>query len=476
VAAVDATALARWQFGITTIYHYLFVPASISLATLTALLQTAWRRTGSEVLLRLTKLSGKLLLVTFVVGVVTGLVQEFQFGLAWSDFARFYGDVFGPTLAVEGMLAFFLEATFLGLWFFGWDRLPARVHLACAWVVAAGTLISAFVILGANSFLQNPQGYTLDPETGRARLDSFSALLLNPVNTHSFPHVVAGAYLVGGAMFLAIGLHHTFRGSADAAGARVLLRLGAWVTAASGAALAGTGDLLGKLIAEVQPMKMAAAEGLYATTSGAPFSVFSWFSGGRKVWGLEVPNLLSFLVSDSFTARVQGIDDLQSTYSATYGAGDYVPVVPVAFWSFRAMIGFGMAAAGIAVLVLWLTRGGRTLTRGTRLGRLPVGRLLALGVPVLPLLPLVANSTGWLFTETARQPWLVFGLYKTADGVSPGTTAAEVIVTLVAFTVVYGALAVAYVTLVLRLSRSALDAPEEAPVPEQQPERELATW
>jgi len=151
---MDASGLARWQFGITTIYHYLFVPASISLATLTALLQSAWLRTKDPAYLRLTKFSGKLLLVTFVVGVVTGLVQEFQFGLAWSDFARFYGDVFGPTLAVEGLLAFFLEATFLGLWFFGWDRLPRGVHLATIWTVAVGTLISGFVILAANAFMR----------------------------------------------------------------------------------------------------------------------------------------------------------------------------------------------------------------------------------------------------------------------------------------------------------------------------------
>lgn len=282
---MNATDLARWQFGITTIYHYLFVPASISLATLTALLQTAWRRTGQDTLLRLTKLSGTFLLVTFVVGVVTGLVQEFQFGLAWSDFARFYGDVFGPTLAVEGMLAFFLEATFLGLWFFGWDRLSPRVHLACAWVVATGTLISAFVILGANSFMQNPQGYRIDPATGRAQLESFGDLLFNPINTRSFPHVVAGAFLVGGAMFLALGLHHMMRGSRDAAAARILVRLGSWVTVVAGVGTAVTGDLLAKLIAEVQPMKMAAAEALYTSTTGAAFSLFTWFGSGRPVWG-----------------------------------------------------------------------------------------------------------------------------------------------------------------------------------------------
>lgn len=474
---MDASGLARWQFGITTIYHYLFVPASISLATLTALLQSAWLRTKDPAYLRLTKFSGKLLLVTFVVGVVTGLVQEFQFGLAWSDFARFYGDVVGPTLAVEGLLAFFLEATFLGLWFFGWDRLPRGVHLATIWTVAVGTLISGFVILAANAFMQNPVGYSIDPVTHRARLDSFAALLTNPVNTHAFPHTVAGAFLVGGAMLLAIGLHHTLRGSRAQRESRILLRLGAWTTVLSGLATAVTGDLLGKLIAQVQPMKMAAAESLYATTTGAPFSVFTWFSDGRPTWGLEIPGLLSFLVSDSFTTRVQGIDNLQRQYTEQFGPGVYSPQIQVAFWSFRAMIGFGMAAMAIAVLVLWLTRGGRTLGTQSRFAGIPVARVLAWCVPVLPALPLLANSTGWLFTETARQPWLVFGLFRTADGVSPGTTAAEVIASRTAFTVVYGVLAIAYVRLVVRLSRAELAEPRE---PAQEPgdvdERLLVSW
>src|SRR5690606_25786583 len=180
--AMDTLDLSRLQFAVVTIYHYFFVPLSISLAALTAGLQTAWLRTGRQSYRDLTMLVGKLLMATFVVGVVTGLVQEFQFGLSWSAFARFYGDVFGPTLAIEGMLAFFLEATFLGLWFFGWDRLPQKVHLATIWIVAVGTAISAFVILAANSFMQNPVAYTVNPETGRAELDSFVDLLLNEVN------------------------------------------------------------------------------------------------------------------------------------------------------------------------------------------------------------------------------------------------------------------------------------------------------
>src|SRR3954451_14612799 len=203
---MDVLDLTRLQFAVVTIYHYLFVPMSISLAATTAGLQTAWLRTRDERYRALTLLVGKLLMITFAVGVVTGLVQEFQFRLSWSDFARFYGDVFGPTLAVEGMLAFFLEATFLGLWWFGWDRLGRRLHLATIWVVAVGTLISAYVILAANAFMQHPVGVGLDPVTGRARLADFGALLTNEVVLAAFPHTIAGAFMAGGALLLAIGV------------------------------------------------------------------------------------------------------------------------------------------------------------------------------------------------------------------------------------------------------------------------------
>src|SRR5689334_5572362 len=268
---MDVLDLTRLQFAVVTIYHYLFVPLSISLSATTAGLQIAWMRTGQDRFRRLTVLVGRLLIVTFAVGVVTGLVQEFQFGLAWSAFARFYGDVFGPTLAIEGMLAFFLEATFLALWYFGWDRLPRKLHVATIIVVAVGTVLSAFIILAANSFMQNPVAYELDPVTGRAHLTDFGALLLNKVNLAAFPHTIAGAVMVGGALLLAIGV---WRLASDAA-FRTYARLGAWLTLTGGALTALTGDHLGKVITEVQPMKMAAAEALYTTTTGAPFSVFA---------------------------------------------------------------------------------------------------------------------------------------------------------------------------------------------------------
>ncbi|GLZ47999.1 cytochrome ubiquinol oxidase subunit I [Actinomycetospora sp. NBRC 106375] len=463
---MTALELSRLQFAVVTVYHYLFVPLSISLSTLTALLATLSHRTGDARWQRLTLLVGKLLMITFAVGVVTGLVQEFQFGLSWSAFARFYGDVFGPTLAIEGMLAFFLEATFLGLWWFGAGRLRPALHLATIWIVAVGTLLSAYVILAANAFMQNPVAYTLDPATGRARLGSFADLLTNEVVLAAFPHTVAGAFAGGGALLLAIGAYRMRRG--DTAGQWVrLTRVGAWTTLVSGAAVALTGDLLGKVMTAVQPMKMAAAEALYATQSGAPFSLFAVGAPGAKepFFSLDVPWLLSFVATGTFTGTVQGIDDLQAQYVAQFGPGDYVPVVPMAYWSFRFMIGFGVLATVVAAWVLWRLRRGGELSAGH-----VVDRWLLRLLWTVPVLPALAATAGWLFTETARQPWLVFGLFRTADGVSPGLTPVEIVASLAGFALVYGVLAVVWVRLVLRVARTAEDEPAVAePEPSDRP-------
>jgi cytochrome d ubiquinol oxidase subunit I len=433
---MDVLDLTRLQFAVVTIYHYLFVPLSISLAAVAAGLELAWLFFRDDRFLHLTKFVGKLLIVTFAVGVVTGLVQEFQFGLGWSAFAKFYGDVFGPTLAIEGMLAFFLEATFLALWYFGWDRLPRAVHAATIVIVAVGTVLSAFIILAANSFMQNPVAYAMDPVTGRARLTSFTDLLLNKVNLAAFPHTLSGAVMVGGALLLAIGV---WRRPADPLFG-LLARLGAWLTVAGGGLTALTGDHLGKVITSVQPMKMAAAEALYATTTGAPFSVFA-----VPGFSLEVPDLLSILAKGSPGATVQGMDNLQAQYAALYGPGSYIPMIPVAFWSFRLMIGAGMLAALVAAVYLWTGRRGRTPPR-----------LLLRFLPLIPLLPAAANTLGWIFTETARQPWLAFGLAKVSDGISPGLTSSEVLASLIGFAVIYGVLALAWFRLVRHLSRQPL--------------------
>ncbi len=445
---MDALTLARWQFGITTVYHFFFVPLTIGLSGLVAILQTIWVRTGNESFLRLTKFFGKLFLINFALGIVTGIVQEFQFGMNWSSYSRFVGDVFGAPLALEGLLAFFLESTFLGLWIFGWDRLPKRVHLACLWIASLGTVFSAYFILAANSFMQNPVGFTYNQATERAELTDFVAVLTNPVVLVTFPHQIFACYLVAGAFLVAVAGWQLWRRSDDHRAFRSALRLGAVTMLIAGAGVTVSGDAQSKVMVQVQPMKMAAAEALYETEQPAAFSVLTigTLDGQHEVFSIRIPYLLSFLSTGDPQGEVQGIRELQRSYEETYGPGSYSPIIPTTYWTFRLMIGLGLASVALGALLLWVTRRGRFLQ----------GRLWPPVLIALPLLPLFANSFGWIFTETGRQPWLVFGLLPTAAGVSPGTTLAEVAISLGTFTLLYGALAVIEVRLLLKYIRAGL--------------------
>ncbi len=412
---MDALDLARWQFGVTTVYHFLFVPLTIGLGVFVAGLQTAWYRStkrpanergerGDERLLALTKFFGKLFLINFAMGVVTGIVQEFQFGMNWSEYSIFVGDVFGAPLAMEALLAFFMESTFLGLWIFGWDRLPKKIHLACIWAAVIGSNLSAYFILAANAWMKHPVGYEV--VDGRARMTDLWAVLTNSTALAQVPHVVAASFVVAGGFVLAVSGHrilrergltllprraprftrphataidlaglsratnHGMRGTAggpadrDSVTVPIRRRPDMWrtslrgalvMTAVAGAIVAGTGDMSGQLLREQQPMKLAAAEGLRRDVAGAPFS---------PVPGVEVPYLLSLLAAHDPMATVEGIDDIQQRYEKQFGPGDYTPNLPVVFWSFRVMTTFGMATVGLSVLGLWLTR----RRRGSRTG------------------------------------------------------------------------------------------------------------
>jgi cytochrome d ubiquinol oxidase subunit I len=455
---MDALDLARWQFGITTVYHFLFVPLTIGLAFVVAGLQTAWVRTGNERWLRLTRFYGELFLINFALGVVTGIVQEFQFGMNWSDYSRFVGDIFGAPLAIEGLLAFFLESTFIGLWIFGWDRLSKRLHLATIWLAAVGTLLSAYFILAANAWMQHPVGFEVNPVSGRAELNDFLAVLTNSTAIVTFVHTISAAFLTAGAFVAGVALWRLARHDADADSFRAAARIGAVTVLAGALIVLVSGDQMARLMTEQQPMKMAAAEALYANEQPASFSLFTIGSldGTEEVWSVRVPYLLSWLATGDPNGAVEGINDLQAGYEQQYGAGDYRPSIPIAYWTFRLMIGFGALAALVAAWMLWSTRG----------RRLP-GRWLVRAAVLLPLAPLAANSVGWIFTEMARQPWIVFGLMPTASGVSPGTSVTEVLITMVAFTVVYGALAVVEVRLLLgRIGRGLSNPEEPEPVAE----------
>ena len=442
---MDATDLARWQFGITTVYHFLFVPITIGLSALVAGLQTAWVRTGKEDYKRATKFWGKLFLINFAMGVVTGIVQEFQFGMNWSDYSRFVGDVFGAPLAIEGLLAFFLESTFLGLWIFGWDRLPQKVHLACIWLVALGTQLSAYFILAANSWMQHPVGYRFNPDSGRAELTSIGAVLTNPTTLVTYPHTITAAFVTAGAFMLTVTAWHLRRRNEPGV-FRPSLKLALWVVAIAGLATAVTGDIQARIMTDQQPMKMAAAEALYSTRTEAGFSLFTVGSldGREERFSIKIPAGLSLMATGSTDGSVEGINDLQKQYEQRYGPGTYVPYVPVTYWSFRLMIGFGALAMLLALVGLWRTRR----------GRLPGGRTFWIVCGWAVALPLLANSFGWIFTEMGRQPWTVFGVLKTVDSVSPTVSAGEVVTSMTVLTVLYGVLAAVELMLMARYAKA----------------------
>ncbi|WP_333619303.1 cytochrome ubiquinol oxidase subunit I [Dietzia sp.] len=476
---MDIVDISRWQFGITTVYHFIFVPLTIGLAPLVALMQTFWVATGDSRWYRATRFFGTVFLVNFAMGVVTGIVQEFQFGMNWSEFARTVGDVFGGPLALEGLAAFFLESTFLGLWIFGWNRLPRWLHTACMWIVAIAVNLSAYFIIAANSFMQHPVGAEWNPETNRAELVDIVALLTNNTALAAFPHAVAGSFLTAGTFVLAISLWWIIRESraekADGSGIRaeaaeveesaeatpsetkdapksphrLALTVGIWTVVIASFGLFFTGDTQAKLMFEQQPMKMASAESLCHTQTDPDFSVLTIGTHNNcdsVVHVLEVPFVLPFLAQGKFTGvELQGVQDLQEQSKAMYGEGNYAPNLFVTYWSFRAMIGLMAFSFALAVAGWWFTRRGRA-PHGT------TARLLSLFALVALPAPFLANSAGWIFTEMGRQPWVVhpnpdaMGDPRTEQvrllvdaGVSdhaPWT----VVVTLVGFTALYGAL------------------------------------
>ena len=504
---MDPLDIARWQFGITTVYHFLMVPLTLGLGATVAIMHTAWVRTDNPQYLRMTKFWGKLYLINFIVGVATGIVQEFQFGMAWSEYSRFVGDVFGAPLAMEGLLAFFVESTFLGLWIFGWGRLPKKLHLATLWAAVIGSWLSAYFIIAANSWMQHPVGVELID--GRPVLVDIWAVLGNNTAVAAYTHTRAGSLAVAGGFLLGISWYQLWQrrkdgiDTVDATGRVVVgeaaeipgrdradhkvwltsLRLGALVAIIGFGAVAISGDVQAKLMYEQQPMKMAAAEG--ACHTGTSFSILTLGDVGATDCSsvttlIEVPGLLSFLANGDFITDMPGINDLLPHYQETYGAtlvGDglygehagseiqYVPLLWVTYWGFRMMIGFGAIAAFAAAVALWLTRKG-TVPRSPWIMRLAVLGILA---------PFAANSAGWIFTELGRQPFVVApnpdpsgidGVFMfTAAAVSPGVTAGELLFSTISLTLVYGVLLAVELWLLVKYVRGGVVSamPELAP-------------
>ena len=440
LAELDALSLARWQFGLTTIYHFLFVPLTIGLVIMTAILQTAWVRTGKEKYLKLTKYFGKIFLINFAMGVVTGIVQEFQFGMNWSDYSRFVGDVFGAPLAMEGLLAFFFEATFIGLWIFGWDKLSKGVHLATIWMTALGVVLSAYFILAANAWMQNPVGFVINEAKQRAELVDIGAVLTNVVAVNQFPHTITSSLMFAGAVMVAASAYHLKRRQ-FVEPMQTGLKVGLWTVILGGVGTMISGDSLGIAMVNTQPMKMAAAEALYETSAPAAFSLFTLGTpdGKSELFSIKIPYLLSYLSTHTLDGEVEGLNNLQAEYEMLFGPGDYMPVIWITYWAFRWMIGLGFLSMLIAAVGLWITRRNNL--------NVPkwAWNVAIFAAPV----PVLASSMGWMFTEMGRQPWLVFSLMKTADGVSPGVSGLEVLLSLVGFTLIYGVLAVVELKILL---------------------------
>lgn len=440
---MDALLLARMQFAITTVYHFFFVPLTLGLSVLVAVMETIYVRTGQEVYKRMAKFWGKLFVINFAMGVVTGIVQEFQFGMNWSEYSRFVGDIFGAPLAIEALLAFFLESTFLGIWIFGWDRLSKGLHATAIWLVAIGANVSALWILIANSFMQQPVGYAV--QNGRAEMTDFLALIFNPNVWVQFPHTVLAGFTTAAFFVMGISAYH-LRRSQNTDLFRRSFQMAAIIGMIAIVLVILGGHSQAQHMVETQPMKMAAAEALYETEDPASFSLLTIgdLTQRREVFSIRLPAMLSMLAYNQLYGQVQGINNLQEEYQQVYGPGDYIPPVAVVYWTFRIMVGAGFLMLVLAVYALFLVMGEAFDQRQVAL----TAFVWAIGLPYL------ANSAGWIMTEIGRVPWVVFGLMKIENAISPTVTIGMLVTSLLGFTLVYGVLMAADIFLLSKFARA----------------------
>ena len=452
---MDPVILSRWQFALTTIYHFFFVPLTLGLGWLVAILHTMYASSGNPLYKRLTKFWGTLFVINYAMGVVTGIVMEFQFGMNWSEYSRFVGDVFGAPLAIEGLLAFFLESTFIGVWIFGWDRISKKLHAGVMWLIAIGGNLSAFWILIANGFMQHPVGYEI--VNGQAQMVNFGALLGNPRGIYLFIHTVSSGLVTGSFFMLGISIYHLTR-KREVEAFQKSFSLAAIVGLVSAVLVGVTGHIQGVYLLDVQPMAASASEGHYETANPADFHVIAGFdtTENRVTWSVTIPKGLSLLYFFKPYGEVEGINQIQARYEEEFGPDNYIPNVPLAFWTFRIMVGVGMLMVLVALLALILVyKKFPEKWLGHRSGWL---------LWVL-LLPYVANTAGWLVTETSRQPWVVHGLMLTRDAVSPTVTPGMVHTSVIGFTLIYLILMIIDVYLLVYFSKKGLAAGELESVP-----------
>ncbi len=439
-----ALVLARLQFATTTIYHFLFVPLTLGLSILVAWFQTRYYFSGNEDFKRLTKYFGGLFIINFSLGVATGIVQEFQFGMNWSEYSRFVGDIFGAPLAIEALVAFFLESTLLGIWIFGWGKLPKKIHLACIWLVAIASSLSAFWIIVANSFMQEPVGYVL--RNGRAEMTDFFAIITNQHVWLQFPHTLFSGFVTASIFVIAVSAYNILK-KKEADVFIKSIKIAAIFGFVSLVILIGIGDLQGKYLVKNQPMKMAAAEALWESKEPAPLSIFAIIDEKNKTnkFDIGIPSALSFMSYNNFTSRVEGINDIQLQMEKELGPGNYIPPVTVTYWSFRIMVFVGLFMMLIYALIAYFVYIKKNIQDKKWL-------LKAL-IIALPL-PYICNSTGWILAEIGRQPWIVYKILKTSDGLSKVVSSGYVLTSLIGFVLVYSVLAIFCAYLMIRYIRS----------------------
>ncbi len=439
---MDAVFLARLQFAMTALFHFIFVPLTLGLSVLVAIMETKYVKTGDETYLRMTKFFGKLFLINFALGLVTGITLEFQFGMNWARYSKFVGDIFGPPLAIEATLAFFLESTFLGVWIFGWKKVSKVMHAASMWLVAFGTSVSALWILIANAWMQHPVGFVV--RNGRAEFTDFMAAATQPYAILKFLHTVTAGYVVGAFFVMGVSAYHLLRNN-EVDLFKKAFKIGAAFGVFATIVVFIIGDMHAAEVAKTQPTKLAAMESVWNSEKGAPMYLFivpdeKHHKNAVELFG--IPKALSMIAYHDPNATVKGLND--------FPKGDTPPVL-ITFASFRSMVGLGTLFVLVALLAFLFIRKDNLIDKKWFL------KAMVWAIPF----PYIAIEFGWVVAEVGRQPWIVYGLMKTSQATSLAVTIPQIIMSLAGFVVLYSILGIIDIYLLIKYAK---EGPEAASV------------
>lgn len=418
---MDVLILSRIQFAFTIAFHYIYPPLSIGLGVSLVIMEGLWLKTGNNLYHQMARFWTRIFALTFAIGVATGIVMEFEFGTNWATYSRFVGDVFGSALAAEGIFAFFLESGFLAILLFGWDKVGRKLHYFATWMVCLGAHFSAVWIVVANSWQQTPAGFMIEetPSGPRAVITDFWEMIFNPSSVDRLSHVLGGAWQAGSFLVISVSAYYLLRRKHEAF-AKASMKVGLAVALIASVWQAVTGHSSAVGVAENQPAKLAAFEGRYATRSHAPLTLIGWVDEEDEnlLFNVEIPGMLSWLVHGDTKGVVQGLEEF---------APEDRPPVNVSFQLFHLMVAIGCGLIGVAALGSWFC------WRGTLFQRRWLLWVLVFSV----LGPQIANQAGWFAAEIGRQPWIVYGLLRTSEGLSAVVKAEMVMTSLILFTLIY---------------------------------------